>query len=318
MRASNEPDDRAVIAEDRLAGMLIGLAIGDALGTTLEFSARDSKPQLTDMIGGGPFGLAPGQWTDDMSMALCLADGLIATAGADGSFDPADLMRRFARWWQHGENSVTGRCFDIGITTRSAIDRFLADGEPLAGSSAPDSAGNGAIMRLAPVAIRWHNNPALACHAAEVQSRTTHAAAECLDAAHLMAHVLIALAEGRDLAAALADAPTPFGTQIGEFRSGAFTRKSRDQIRSTGYVVHTLEAAIWSVDRANTAAEAVLLAANLGEDADTVAAVTGQFAGAIWGASGFPAHWLERLAWRDEIGQRAARLSAAARADREH
>ncbi|TRW95813.1 ADP-ribosylglycohydrolase family protein [Paracoccus sp. M683] len=304
--------------DDLLIGMLLGLAIGDAIGTTLEFSARDSKPELTDMIGGGPFGLLPGQWTDDTSMALCLADGLIATAGTAGHFDSADLMRRFANWWQWGDNSVTGECFDIGITTRNAIARFLKTGDPLAGSAAPDSAGNGAIMRLAPVAIRWHRNPRSACHAAEMQSRTTHAAAECLDAAHLMTHVLIALASGRTLPSALADAPTPFHTAIGVLRSGEFAAKTRDQIRSTGYVSHTLEAALWCVHRAGGAADAVLLAANLGDDADTVAAVTGQFAGAIWGASGFPDEWLTRLAWHDEIRQRAARLIAAATADPDH
>ncbi len=295
---------------DRLRGMFLGLAMGDALGTTLEFTRRDSQPPLTDMIGGGPFGLQPGEWTDDTSMALCLADTLIASGQPDGNFDAAQLMRRFTNWWQHGDNSVTGACFDIGITTRNALERFARSGDPLAGSTAPDTAGNGSIMRLAPVAMRWHADPAAAARAAETQSRTTHGAAECLDACHMMTHLLIALADGADLMAALRAAPAPHGTKIAALRDGAFARKSRDQIRSTGYVLDTLEAAFWAVHSAADARQALLDAANLGDDADTVAAVAGQIAGAIWGESGLPQDWLAKLAWRDRIGALSDRLIA--------
>ena len=117
---------------DRAIGALIGLAVGDAVGTTLEFKRRDSYEPLRDMIGGGPFRLKAGEWTDDTSMALCLADSLIAT---DGQFDAADLMGRFVRWRDEGENSVNDRgCFDIGITTSSALNRWLDDKNPYAGS----------------------------------------------------------------------------------------------------------------------------------------------------------------------------------------
>lgn len=295
---------------DRLRGMLFGLAMGDALGTTLEFSRRDSQPALTDMTRGGPFRLRPGEWTDDTSMALCLAETLIASGRPDGDFDAAQLMRRFTNWWQFGENSVTGECFDIGITTREALQRFARTGEPFAGSEDPMSAGNGSIMRLAPVAMRWHADPTAAGRAAEAQSRTTHAAAECLDACHLMTHALIALADGADLAQALSGAPTPHGTRIGTLREGGFAVKPRDQIRSSGYVLHTLEAALWAVEGATNAREALLRAVNLGDDADTVGAVAGQFAGAIWGESGLPQDWLARLAWRDRISDLSARLLA--------
>ena len=107
--------------EARATGALLGLAVGDALGTTLEFRPRDSYPHIEDMVGGGPFRLEPGQWTDDTSMALCLADSLLA----DGGLDQRDLMARFVRWWQCGERSATGRCFDIGNTTRAALQRFI-------------------------------------------------------------------------------------------------------------------------------------------------------------------------------------------------
>lgn len=293
---------------DRLRGMLLGLAMGDALGTTLEFSARDSLPMLTDMTGGGPFGLRPGEWTDDTSMALCLADTLVASGRAEGDFDAAQLRRRFTNWWQFGENSVTGACFDIGITTRNALQRFARTGDPFAGSTDPQSAGNGSIMRLAPVAMRWHMDPTAAGRAAEAQSRTTHGAAECLDACHLMTHALIALADGADLMTALEYAPTPHGTQIGSLRDGTFATKPRDQIRSSGYVLHTLEAALWAVHGAPDARQALLRAVNLGDDADTVGAVAGQFAGAIWGESGLPQDWLTRLAWRDRISDLTQQL----------
>src|SRR5215475_16067531 len=116
--------------EDRARGCLLGLAVGDAVGTTLEFRSRDTCPPLTDMIGGGPFGLPPGEWTDDTSMALCLADSLIE----NGDLDETDLMRRFVRWWRNGENSVAGLCFDIGFTTRAALSEFERSGNPRAGS----------------------------------------------------------------------------------------------------------------------------------------------------------------------------------------
>lgn len=298
---------------DRLRGMLLGLAMGDALGTTLEFTTRDSQPPLTDMIGGGPFGLKPGEWTDDTSMALCLADTLVASGMADGRFDAAQLMRRFTNWWKFGENSVTGSCFDIGITTRQALERFARNGDPFAGSAAPDSAGNGSIMRLAPVVLRWHSDSDAAIAAAQTQSRTTHAAAECLDACAMMTHLLIALSQGAPLMLALRDAPAPHHSAIAGLRHGAFLSAPRDAIRSSGYVRHTLEAALWAIHHSEGPRQALLLAANLGDDTDTVAAVTGQFAGAIWGESGLPQDWLARLAWRDRIGAICDQLIAAAR-----
>src|SRR5258707_14256722 len=124
--------------EDRARGCLLGLAVGDALGTTLEFRSRDTYPPLTDMIGGGPFNLALGEWTDDTSMALCLADSLIE----NGDLDETDLMRRFVRWWSNGENSATGWCFDIGGTTSMALGEFAKTGNPRAGSRDPNTAGN--------------------------------------------------------------------------------------------------------------------------------------------------------------------------------
>ena len=126
-------------ALDRAKGALVGLALGDALGTTLEFSGRDTEPPVTDLVGGGPFRLAAGEWTDDTSMALCLADSLLER----GLLDVDDVMERFLRWYEEGHNSVTGECFDIGATTAGALHSFRDTGEPLSGGTDPQSAGNG-------------------------------------------------------------------------------------------------------------------------------------------------------------------------------
>jgi len=134
---------------DRARGALLGLAVGDALGTTIEFQPRDSYPKQTEMTGGGPFNLEAGQWTDDTSMALALADSLIAHP----LFDATDLMDRFVRWRTKGEYSCNGKCFDIGITTAEALSRYREDGNPFAGATDEESAGNGSLMRLSPVAL---------------------------------------------------------------------------------------------------------------------------------------------------------------------
>ena len=130
---------------DRYRGALLGLAVGDALGTALEFKRPGTFAPITDMVGGGPFGLMPGQWTDDTSMALCLAESLIECRG----FDPVDQLRCYCRWYRDGYLSSTGRCFDIGNATRTALQRFEQTGEPYPGSTDPKTAGNGSLMRLA-------------------------------------------------------------------------------------------------------------------------------------------------------------------------
>jgi ADP-ribosyl-[dinitrogen reductase] hydrolase len=153
-------------AKDRAMGAFLGLAVGDALGTTLEFSVRDSRPWHTEMTGGGPFRLPAGAWTDDTSMALALADSLTSV----GHLDENDLMMRFVRWWRQGHYSPESRCFDIGGATRAALARFERSGDPVAGDTHPQSAGNGSLMRLAPVAIFHHAEPKKAREGARRQS----------------------------------------------------------------------------------------------------------------------------------------------------
>lgn len=291
---------------DRARGCLFGLAVGDAVGTTAEFRPRGTFKPITDMIGGGPFDLEPGQWTDDTSMALCLAESLIECGG----FDARDQAERYCRWWREGHFSVLGRCFDIGMTTSAALLKFERFGEPFSGSSSPGTAGNGSIMRLAPVPIRWAHDLPYAAEAARNSSRTTHGAAECLDACQFMAALLCHLLTGASKEEALlrlADEPVE-STAIQALATGAFRDKTEAQISSSGYVVHTLEAALWAFYQTDTFADAILQVVNLGNDADSTGAVCGQIAGAYYGLKGIPPHWSERLAMRETIDALCAGL----------
>lgn len=162
----------------RYRGCVLGLAAGDAVDTTLEFTQLGAFTPITDLVGGGPFKLRAGQWTDDTSMALCLATSLVETQ----KFDAADQMHRYVRWWREGYFSSTGECFDIGNTTRAALQKFEVTGEPLAGSEDPNTAGNGSLMRLAPVPLAFRKQPELAVQYAAESSRTTHGAPQAVDA----------------------------------------------------------------------------------------------------------------------------------------
>jgi ADP-ribosyl-[dinitrogen reductase] hydrolase len=307
-RPSTEP--RAI--EDRAIGALLGLAIGDAIGTTLEFRARDTYKAVTDMVGGGPFGLKAGEWTDDTAMALALSDSLEARE----DLDEQDLLSRFMNWWRWGVYSCTGECFDIGVTTQQALMRWQSTKAPYSGSTDPMSAGNGSLMRLAPVAIRFWNDRARLRDIAGRQSKTTHGAPEAIDACIAFAEVLADAIEGRSLLEVLRARSEPYVGAVGAIMRGQWREKARSEIRSTGYVAHSLEAALWCVDRSTDYQGAVLVAANLGEDADTTAAITGQLAGALYGASGIPEDWVRRVAWREQIKAKATSLVGKALADK--
>lgn len=336
----------------RFQGCLAGLATGDALGTTVEFRPPGTFEPVTDMTGGGVFALVPGQWTDDTSMALCLAESLLEL----GSFNPADQMDRYLLWFREGHLSSTGSCFDIGNATRDALLRYEATGRAYSGSEDPRSAGNGSIMRLAPAVLFRAGNPAAAIREAALSSRTTHAASECLDACRLMAAVLLGALNGLDkealldpqrLAQCLKDAriaekaeeagmndgsgtvpdygdTDTYGTDlsVGEgllpsldaIRLGSYRQLQPPDIQGSGYVVKSLEAALWAFWHSGSFAEGALLAVNLGDDADTTGAVYGQIAGAYYGVEGIPPEWLAKLAMRERILDDAVRLYRKAEA----
>lgn len=252
---------------DRFRGSLLGLAVGDAVGTAVEFRSRGSFRPVTDMTGGGPFSLSPGQWTDDTSMALCLATSLLER----GTFDAHDQMDRYCRWLQSGYLSSTGTCFDIGRTVASALRRFQETREPFAGSDDPRSAGNGSIMRLAPIPMFYFPDLDAAERYSAESSRTTHAAAECIDACRLFGRIICR----------------------------ALLGKSRDEV------------ALGDSTSFSGAEAAILSAVNLGDDADTTAAVCGQLAGAYYGVVQIPASWLDRLVLSSEITRLADELSVS-------
>ncbi|BCG26655.1 ADP-ribosylglycohydrolase [Pseudomonas tohonis] len=294
---------------DRYKGCLLGLASGDAVGTTLEFFPPGTFRPITDMNGGGPFALAPGQWTDDTSMALCLAESLLEKNG----FDAADQMTRYLNWWQWGYWSSTGQCFDIGTTIREALTRFQQTGDPLAGSSEPDTAGNGSLMRLAPVVMYYFPRQEDVAHFAQQSSRTTHGAAEAIEACKLLAQVIANALAGKSRDQLLDASPVLYlQPAIRDLAEGSFIGKPREQIRGTGYCVASLEAALWCFWSTDSFEAAVLEAANLGDDADTTAAIVGQVAGAYYGKPGIPARWLGKLHQGDEIEGIASALYQAA------
>jgi ADP-ribosylglycohydrolase len=310
-------------ARDRYLGCLVGLAVGDALGTTLEFRRPGTFTPIDDMIGGGPFHLAPGQWTDDTSMALCLAESLIECRG----FDPADQIRRYVRWYRTGYLSSTGRCFDIGTTVRRALEMFERSSEPHAGPTAPDTAGNGSIMRLAPVPMYFAGDLTAAVRMSAESSRTTHQAWECLDACRLLGGLIALALNGMGKDELLDQMPPvlaelwrrePLSPRIQEIADGSYRRKDPPEIRGTGYVVESLEAALWALHRAESFREGALLAVNLGDDADTTGAVYGQLAGAVFGFSGIPESWQGKLAMSDGILDYAERLFAVAQSEHEY
>jgi ADP-ribosyl-[dinitrogen reductase] hydrolase len=296
---------------DRWHGCLLGLAVGDAVGTAVEFRPRGTFEPITDMVGGGPFRLLPGQWTDDTSMALCLATSLVEREG----FDADDQMRRYVRWAYEGYLSSTGRCFDIGNSVRSALERFRHDGNPYAGSSDPNTAGNGCIMRLAPIPMFFCSDLGKMERFAADSARTTHGASECIDACRLFARMIcralhVALVDRdpkREVLLGDADSFAGSGNIVAIAR-GEYLQKPEAEIRGSGYVVRSLEAALWAFARTDSFENAILMAANLGDDADTTAAVCGQLAGAYYGKAEIPARWLQRLALRAEIQELADQL----------
>jgi ADP-ribosyl-[dinitrogen reductase] hydrolase len=291
---------------DRFRGCLLGLACGDAVGTAVEFSARGTFTPLTDMIGGGAFRLRPGQWTDDTSMALCLASSLTEL----GRFDPADQLRRYCRWVEDGYWSSTGRCFDIGSTVRQALVRFRKTGEAFCGSTDPRSAGNGCIMRLAPVPMFFAADFDRAVEMSGASARTTHGAAECVESCRLLGGILVRLlaGAGKDEALLHHGVSGLSCATVQAIARGEYRGKTDAEVVGSGYVVRSLEAALWCFGQADDFRDAVLRAANLGDDADTTAAVCGQLAGACWGESGIPPSWLEQLAYADEIRRLADKL----------
>jgi len=250
-------------------------------------------------------------------MALALADSI-----AKFGWDLNDQARRYKAWWRKGEYSVNGRCFDIGVTCRSALRRFARTGDArTSGDAAEHASGNGSIMRLAPVPIRYARlYPDRLLELVQLltaSSLPTHASPQCFSACAYLGLVLAALIQGIDREQVLAASWKglrelkeihAFHREIADVAEGSFRRKRPPEIVGAGYVVQSLEAALWAFHDAKDFHEAVLRAVNLGDDADTTGAVCGQLAGAYWGESGIPQEWREGLARPEMIEKAVQRL----------
>lgn len=305
--------DQIIDKIERFRGCLLGLAAGDALGTTLEFTSPGTFEPIDDMVGGGPFDLLPGEWTDDTSMALCLAQSLIECKG----FDPVDQLSRYLRWWKTGYLSSNGRCFDIGNTVRDALVKFQKTGKAYSGSTDVMSAGNGSIMRLAPVPLFYALNPEEVIVKSGESSCTTHGAREAVDACRYFGGLIAGAVTGAPKEELLSElysplpgywGERPLSPKIEEIARGSFKLRNPPEIKGSGYVVKSLEAALWAFYRSESFREGCLLAVNLGDDADTTGAVYGQLAGAYYGEAEIPESWKSKLALRKDIELIAEKL----------
>lgn len=266
--------------KDRERGALIGLAIGDALGAPVEFMSPGTFEPVTYYRSGGPHGLNAGEWTDDTSMALALCDSIRLTG-----WDVKDQFDRYKSWYENGTYSVNGRCFDIGIQTREALH----------GYKSPDNQGNGCIMRTAPIAMWYGNQPDKAAEACKV----THTHENCVAACRYLTMVLSRLMNGESREEALGlDALINLKKMPRHIRGIAEGSYRLGNVTGGGWVVHSLEAALWAFWESTCFEDAVLRAVNLGGDADTTGAVCGALAGAYYE---IPKHLIAGLARMDMI-----------------
>lgn len=279
---------------DRYRGSMLGLACGDAVGCAVEFYPRERFKPLTDMIGGGKFRLNPGEWTDDTSMAICLASSLIECRG----HNPSDQMSRYSNWFSTGDPGPKDKPIGVGKTVMQALFKFRRDGTSYAGSSNPRTAGNGALMRLAPVVLAYYPDRVKVQEYAKLSTLTTHAADECLAMSSLLAEAIFKALSGcsKDEIQSIHNDWQGLDTLPSEF------------VQGTGFAPESLRAAMWAFLSTTSFEKAILEAANLGDDADTTAAICGQIAGAFYGIGAIPEHWLRRLYRKTELLRIADKL----------
>ena len=295
----------------RVRGSLLGLAVGDALGAPYEGLPPGSFDPVEDMVGGGHRGLPVGTWTDDTSMALCLADSLVARRG----FDLRDQLERYLRWLEDGYLSSAEYAFGMGNTVSRALARYELTGDASsAGLTEPTSAGNGSLMRLAPVPLFFAADRAEAIRLSGESSRATHATRVAVDACRYFGALIAGAGSGLAKAHLLVDDyfDGDLVPEVREVAGGSFRRSEPPE--ASGYVVHTLEAALWALDKSSSFREGALLAVNLGGDTDTTAAVFGQLAGALEGEEAIPEEWRAKLVRRELIERMADSLYGARRA----
>ena len=290
---------------------IFGLAVGDALGVPVEFMshAQLNENPVTDMRGNGSHRQPRGTWSDDTSMTLCLADSL-----ASGGVDYADIMERFCRWRDGGEYTPHGCAFGIGGATSRALSRFCEGAPPLqCGGRVERDNGNGALMRILPAVFIVRDLPLNECMGiVHDLTALTHAHPRALIASGIYVRICVALLEGRSRADAASRAlaecweyyrTVPYAGELKHYERlmRGVAALPEEEIRSSGYVVDTLEAAVWCLLTTDSYRECVLRAVNLGEDTDTVGAVAGGMAGIRYGFCSIPEEWVKALVRADLI-----------------
>ena len=287
-----------ITLQDRFRGTLIGLACGDALGSPVEFKARGSFEPVTEMTGD--YHYAAGEWTDDTAMAICLANSLV-----EKGFDLEDQINKYCQWAYHGyvdKKSVGG----IGRTVSNALSKYTRYKVVDAGPTDHNTSGNGSLMRLAPVPMFFYPNRHEAILKSGISSKTTHGSQVCLESCMLFGEMLCSAFAGRTKEQILFETQTPVShPEMIAIKGGDYFTKTEDQIKGSGYVVESLEASLWCFLNTSNYKDAVLKAVNLGDDADTTAAITGQIAGAFYGYASIP------LEWRSNINQHSAIVTLA-------
>jgi ADP-ribosylglycohydrolase len=306
-----------------MLGGLWGAVVGDALGVPVEFQSRSQirRRPVTDMRGGGTHGQFPGTWSDDSSLLLCTAEALLS------GFDTGRMAELFVRWLGESHWTPRGEVFDIGNTTRRAIHRLERGVEPEeAGLDDEGSNGNGSLMRILPVALRFADSPPerlleYAHRASAVTHRHPRSQVAC-GLYCLMAAALLNGAGPNEAHEAMADAGRRlyaghrFASELPRFErllARELPTLDDEAISSSGYVLHTLEASVWCLLRTRSFEEAVLLAVNLGEDTDTTGIVTGGLAGLLYGVDAVPDAWRTALARYEELGSFFETFVAAGR-----
>lgn len=300
-----------MIEPKRIVGGLIGAAVGDALGVPVEFEPRSRRAEdpVREMRGGGTHSQPPGTWSDDTSLSFCTVEALL------GQFSIAELGHMFARWLQEGYWTARGEVFDVGGTTRASILRIIHGLPPEeTGSVFESENGNGSLMRILPVVLahcRW--SIPLMLERVHQASRITHAhprsqiacGIHALVTRNLLFHRAPGAAYRYAMEAArkvyLQDEWRDERRNFGRLLRGSIGELPESEISSSGYVVNTLEAALWALLKTRNFRDCVLMAVNLGDDADTVASIAGGLAGVTYGIDRIPPEWIDVLARKEEL-----------------
>lgn len=295
-----------------IEGAFWGQIVGDALGVPVEFKTRSilkSSP-VEDMRGYGTHNQPPGTWSDDTSLVLASIDSL------SKGYDPLDMLEKFCDWYYKGIYTPYGKVFDIGNATRNAITYYKENGEPLAVYD-EFSNGNGSLMRVLPVSIVFRNSPVedITRISSEVSALTHGHVRSCLCCSYFslfIKHIMEGLTIKQSYIRANSEIkrfiPESETSQFARILDGNIVNIPEKEIYSDGYVVHTLEAALWCFMKGNNFSDSLLKAVNLGDDTDTVGAVTGSMAGAFYGIDEIPSKWIEALVGLNKLKKACSML----------